>query len=192
MLLLATLVWLLLGSPFLFQQQRPGRNEVVFTLHKFRSMNERCDSAGTLLPDSERLTRFGRLLRRVSLDELPQLWNVVRGDMSLIGPRPLLVQYIGLYSPEQRTRHAVRPGITGWAQVHGRNATSWNERFQHDIWYVRHLSFWLDVRILWLTLIKVLRSEGVSQQGHVTMRAFQGNAATDQCAATRRAGPLAF
>jgi lipopolysaccharide/colanic/teichoic acid biosynthesis glycosyltransferase len=138
-------------------------------------MSEAIDAQGKLLPDAERLTGLGRFLRSTSLDELPQLWNVLRGDMSLVGPRPLLVEYLPLYSPEQARRHEVRPGITGWAQINGRNAQSWEERLSLDVWYVDHRSLWLDARILWRTLIKVLRSEGVSQPGHATMPRFTGS-----------------
>jgi sugar transferase EpsL len=138
-------------------------------------MSGATDANGRLLPDTERLTRFGRFLRRYSLDELPQLWNVLRGDMSLVGPRPLLTEYLPLYSPEQARRHEVRPGITGWAQVNGRNAQTWEERLRLDVWYVDHPSFWLDLKILWMTLVKVARSEGVNQPGHATMPRFTGS-----------------
>jgi sugar transferase EpsL len=163
------------GRPILFAQTRPGRGARPFVLYKFRTMSEARDTLGKLLSDAERLTGLGCFLRRYSLDELPQLWNVLRGDMSLVGPRPLLVEYLPLYSPEQARRHEVRPGITGWAQVNGRNAQSWEERLMLDVWYVEHRSLWLDIRILWLTLLKVLRSEGVTQPGHATMPRFTGN-----------------
>jgi lipopolysaccharide/colanic/teichoic acid biosynthesis glycosyltransferase len=163
------------GRPILFTQTRPGKDGRMFTLYKFRTMSGTTGAAGELLTDAERLTAVGRLLRRYSLDELPQLWNVLRGDMSFVGPRPLLVEYLPLYSAEQARRHEVRPGITGWAQVSGRNAQSWDERLRLDVWYVDHQSFWLDLRILWLTILKVLRSEGVNRPGHATMPRFTGN-----------------
>lgn len=161
------------GTPF-FQQLRPGRQERLFTLIKFKTMNDRRDASGQLLPDVLRLTAVGRFLRKTSLDELPQLWNVIRGDMSLVGPRPLLVEYLTLYTPQQRRRHLVRPGITGWAQVNGRNALSWPARFRYDIWYVDHMSFTLDMKILFLTLVKVLRSEGINSATSATMEKFMG------------------
>jgi lipopolysaccharide/colanic/teichoic acid biosynthesis glycosyltransferase len=172
---LAALVYATMGRPLLFAQTRPGKGARPFTLYKFRTMSGATDANGRLLPDTERLTRFGRFLRRYSLDELPQLWNVLRGDMSLVGPRPLLTEYLPLYSPEQARRHEVRPGITGWAQVNGRNAQTWEERLRLDVWYVDHLSFWLDLKILWMTLVKVARSEGVNQPGHATMPRFTGS-----------------
>jgi len=172
---IAALVAASTGRPILFTQTRPGKNGRVFTLYKFRTMSGATGAAGELLPDAERLTAVGRFLRRYSLDELPQLWNVLRGDMSLVGPRPLLVEYLPLYSAEQARRHEVRPGITGWAQVNGRNAQPWDERLRLDVWYVDHQSFWLDLRILWFTILKVLRSEGVSRPGHATMPRFTGN-----------------
>lgn len=174
LLFLALLVRIRLGSPVLFKQQRPGLYGKPFYIYKFRSMTDRRDENGELLPDAERLPSFGQMLRKYSLDELPQLYNVLRGDISLVGPRALLMEYLPLYSPEQARRHEVRPGITGWAQVNGRNAISWEEKFACDVWYVEHHSFMLDIKILWMTLLKVLRSEGVSQQGHVTMERFRG------------------
>lgn len=176
MLLVALLVRLRLGSPVLFRQIRPGLHGHPFSIYKFRTMTDASDANGELLPDAERLTPLGRLMRRFSLDELPQLFNVLKGELSLVGPRPLLMEYLPLYSPEQARRHEVRPGITGWAQVNGRNAISWEERFRLDVWYVDHRSFLLDMKILWLTLLKVVRSEGVSQQGHATMEKFRGPA----------------
>jgi len=173
--ILAALLYACMGRPLLFTQFRPGRGGRAFTLYKFRTMSDAIDASGKLLPDAERLTGFGRFLRRYSLDELPQIWNVLRGDMSLVGPRPLLVEYLPLYSPEQARRHEVRPGITGWAQVNGRNAQSWEERLRLDVWYVDHRSAWLDLKILWLTLLKVARSEGVSRPGHATMPRFTGS-----------------
>jgi lipopolysaccharide/colanic/teichoic acid biosynthesis glycosyltransferase len=171
---IALLVRLRLGAPALFRQQRPGRDDQPFTLCKFRTMTDARDGAGRLQPDAARLTPFGRFLRRASLDELPELINVLRGEMSLVGPRPLLMQYLDRYTPAQRRRHAVRPGLTGWAQVHGRNTLSWEERFALDVWYVDHLSLGLDLRILGLTLGKVLRGEGISLEGHATMPEFLG------------------
>ncbi|WP_298741172.1 sugar transferase [uncultured Chitinophaga sp.] len=172
---LMILLWIVnRGKPFFFQQ-RPGLNGRIFVLMKFRTMTDKRDKAGQLLPDAQRLTPLGRLVRRTSLDELPQLLNVLRGDMSLVGPRPLLVEYLPLYNNMQRRRHAVRPGITGWAQVNGRNAISWEQRFEYDVWYVEHISLALDLRILWLTLLKVCRAEGVTQHGHATAEKFTGN-----------------
>jgi lipopolysaccharide/colanic/teichoic acid biosynthesis glycosyltransferase len=163
-----------MGKPVLFRQQRPGHQGRLFTAYKFRTMRDALGPDGTPLPDSERLTRVGRLIRRTSLDELPQLWNVVKGDMSLVGPRPLLVQYLPRYTPEQARRHEVLPGLTGWAQVNGRNATSWPERFAHDLWYVDNWSLGLDLKIIAITALKVLRREGISQPGHDTMPEFMG------------------
>ncbi len=174
-LALALAVRLKLGSPVLFRQQRPGLYGKPFILYKFRTMTEARDIQGRLLPDAERLTLFGRWLRTTSLDELPELWNVLKGDMSLVGPRPLLMEYLHVYTPEQMRRHDVRPGITGWAQVNGRNALTWEARFELDGWYVDHVSLWLDARILWLTLVSVLKREGISAEGHVTMPKFTGS-----------------
>jgi len=174
LLLVALWVRIRLGSPVLFRQHRPGLHGKPFEIFKFRTMTDARDADGELLPDAERLTAFGRFLRRFSLDELPQLYNVLRGDLSLVGPRALLMEYLPLYSPEQARRHEVRPGITGWAQVNGRNAISWEEKFEYDVWYVEHRSFMLDMKILWLTLMKVLSSEGVSQSGHATAEKFRG------------------
>jgi lipopolysaccharide/colanic/teichoic acid biosynthesis glycosyltransferase len=172
-------VWVLvhrkLGSPELFRQVRPGLHGRPFMMVKFRTMTDERGADGELLPDAERLTAFGRFLRASSLDELPELWNVLRGEMSLVGPRPLLMEYMPLYSPEQARRHEVRPGITGWAQVNGRNALSWEERLKLDVWYVDHRSLWLDLRILWLTVRKVILREGISAQGEATMPRFTGN-----------------
>ena len=175
---LAILAWQIrrkLGSPVLFRQTRPGLHGKPFQMVKFRTMTDACGPDGTLLPDSERLTPFGRWLRATSLDELPELWNVLKGDMSLVGPRPLLMEYLPLYTPEQARRHEVRPGITGWAQVNGRNALSWEEKFRLDVWYVDNRSFWLDLRILWLTVRKVLAREGISADGEATMPRFTGS-----------------
>lgn len=157
-----------------FVQQRVGLNDKIFKLVKFRSMTEAKDAEGNLLPDDKRLTRFGVLLRKSSLDELPQLINVLKGDMSIIGPRPLLVQYLPLYNAEQRKRHLVKPGITGWAQVNGRNAISWEQKFELDVWYVQHISFSLDVKIFFRTIRNIIKSEGISQDGQATMEAFKG------------------
>lgn len=175
LLLLVCLVRARLGSPVLFRQARPGVQGRPFMMVKFRTMTEERGADGELLPDALRLTAFGRFLRASSLDELPELWNVLRGEMSLVGPRPLLMEYLPLYSPEQARRHEVRPGITGWAQVNGRNAVSWEERFKLDIWYVDHSSLWLDLRILWLTVRKVVAREGISAQGEATMPRFTGD-----------------
>lgn len=172
---LALLVRLRLGSPVLFRQVRPGYMGKPFTLYKFRTMNDRRDQNGTLLPDSERITRFGTFLRRSSLDELPELFNILRGDMSLVGPRPLLMQYLSRYSPEQARRHHVLPGLTGWAQVNGRNQISWEEKFQLDTWYVDHWSLALDLKILWLSVAKVIRREGIEAPDQVTPGEFLGN-----------------
>lgn len=170
----ALLVRIRLGSPIFFRQTRPGLHGKPFQIIKLRTMTDARDAAGNLLSDAERLTRFGRFLRATSLDELPELWNVVRGDMSLVGPRPLLMEYLPLYTPEQARRHEVRPGITGWAQVNGRNALSWEEKFKLDVWYVDHKSFWLDIKIVLLTVKKVLFRDGISAQNNVTMPKFTG------------------
>lgn len=173
-LVVIVLVALKLGRPVLFKQQRPGLRGKPFHIYKFRTMTDLRDDQGNLLSDQLRMTSFGRFLRKFSLDELPQLFNVLKGDLSLVGPRPLLMQYLDRYTPEQARRHEVKPGITGWAQVNGRNAISWEEKFKLDVWYVDNRSFWLDMKILWLTAKKVVRSEGVSQQNHVTMEEFRG------------------
>lgn len=174
---IALLAWQIrkkLGAPVLFRQKRPGKDGKIFEMIKFRSMRDALDESGNSLPDSERLTPFGMKLRSTSLDELPGLWNVLKGDMSLVGPRPLLVEYLPLYTPEQARRHEVRPGITGWAQVNGRNALSWEEKFKLDVWYVNNQTFWLDIKILWLTVKKVLVRDGISASDHVTMPVFKG------------------
>jgi len=175
LLVLSILVRRRLGTPVFFRQTRPGLGGRPFEMLKFRTMNDERDAAGVLKPDSERLTDFGRWLRATSLDELPELWNVLKGDMSLVGPRPLLMQYLPLYSPRQARRHEVRPGITGWAQVNGRNALNWPQKFELDVWYVENRSLWLDIRILWLTVRSVLRRDGISAAGEATMPAFTGN-----------------
>ncbi len=174
-LLLSILVALKLGRPVLFRQKRPGLKGKVFEMLKFRSMRDAVDEQGNVLPDSKRLISFGKKLRSTSLDELPSLWSVLKGDMSLVGPRPLLVEYLPLYSKEQARRHDVRPGITGWAQVNGRNAISWEDKFKLDVWYVDNQSFWLDLKILLLTVKKVFFKEGVSAEGEATMHKFTGN-----------------
>jgi len=174
-LVLTGLIRLKLGSPVFFRQWRPGRYGQPFSLIKFRSMVDKADAEGRPLPDAARLTAFGRLLRASSLDELPELVNVLKGEMSLVGPRPLLMHYLPLYSPEQARRHEVRPGVTGLAQVNGRNAITWDQKFSLDVWYVDNRTFWLDLCILWRTLIKVLRREGISSSGEATMPAFTGS-----------------
>ena len=175
---LLVVIWMVrrkLGSPVFFTQVRPGMHGKPFKMVKFRSMTSERGTDGELLPDAVRLTPFGRFLRSTSLDELPELWNVLKGDMSLVGPRPLLMEYLPLYSPEQARRHEVRPGITGWAQVNGRNAISWEDKFKLDVWYVDHCSLWLDIKILWLTVKKVLVREGISAAGEATMGKFTGS-----------------
>lgn len=164
-----------LGTPILFRQTRPGRYGHPFTIYKFRTMKDAVDAEGRSRPDEERMTRFGRILRSTSLDELPELFNVLRGDMSLVGPRPLLMRYLALYSPRQARRHEVRPGLTGWAQVNGRNAISWEQKFEMDVWYVDNQSMLLDLKIVLLTLVRVIRREGITQEGQVTTRYFQGS-----------------
>lgn len=172
---ISVLVRIKLGSPVLFAQERPGQGARSFTMVKFRTMTDATDREGNLLPDAQRLTRFGAFLRSTSLDELPSLWNIVKGDMSVVGPRPLLVRYLPLYSERQSRRHEVRPGLTGWAQVNGRNALDWDSRFELDVWYVDNISFMLDVRIIWKTLWSVVRREGISGDGEATMTEFRGS-----------------
>ncbi|EKO3697817.1 sugar transferase [Vibrio metschnikovii] len=175
--IIALIAWKIrknLGSPVLFRQTRPGLNGKLFEMVKFRTMKDAVDQQGNPLPDSERVTPFGDKLRNSSLDELPELWNVLKGEMSLVGPRPLLMQYLSLYSPEQARRHEVRPGVTGWAQINGRNAISWEEKFKLDVWYVDNRTFWLDIKILLLTVKKVFVKEGISADGHVTIAPFTG------------------
>ncbi|AZV93901.1 sugar transferase [Pseudomonas sp. S 311-6] len=163
-----------LGSPVFFRQIRPGLRGKPFEMIKFRTMRDAIDANGKPLPDAERLTAFGRMLRSTSLDELPELWNVLKGEMSLVGPRPLLMEYLHLYDKRQASRHDVKPGITGWAQVNGRNAISWEQKFEYDAWYVEHQSLWLDIKILWLTVKKVIIRDGISAEGSATMEKFQG------------------
>lgn len=163
-----------MGSPVLFRQTRPGRHGKPFQMIKFRTMRDAVDTDGRPLPDAERLTKLGQFLRSSSLDELPELWNVLKGEMSLVGPRPLLMEYLPLYSPEQARRHEVRPGVTGWAQVNGRNAISWDEKFALDVWYVDNRSLWLDMKIIWLTIRKVIKRDGISAAGEATMSKFTG------------------
>lgn len=169
-----------LGSPVLFRQTRPGLNGKPFEMVKFRTMKDAVDSQGNPLPDSERMTPFGDKLRNSSLDELPELWNVLKGEMSLVGPRPLLMQYLPLYSQEQARRHEVRPGVTGWAQINGRNAISWEDKFKLDVWYVDNRNLWLDIKILFLTVKKVFVKEGISADGHVTIEPFTGQSNQDE------------
>jgi lipopolysaccharide/colanic/teichoic acid biosynthesis glycosyltransferase len=177
MLFLVLLVRRKLGRPAFFRQVRPGLDGKPFEMVKLRTMTDGRDAHGVLLPDAERLTPFGRFLRSTSLDELPELWNVLKGDMSLVGPRPLLMEYLPLYSADQRRRHEVRPGITGWAQINGRNALSWTQKFELDVWYVENRSIWLDIRILWLTIKKVIVRDGISAAGEATMSKFTGGSA---------------
>lgn len=174
MLVLIGLAFANQGKPFFFQK-RPGKNERIFKIVKFKTMNDKKDLEGNLLSDAQRLTKIGSFVRKTSLDEIPQLINVIKGDMSLIGPRPLLIQYLPLYNEEQKRRHEVRPGITGWAQVNGRNAISWQQKFEYDIWYVDNMSFLLDIKILFLTIKKVFVREGISQEGQATIEYFKGN-----------------
>ncbi len=176
---IALLVRFNLGRPVLFRQERPGLHGRLFTLYKFRTMGEGHDAEGRALPDAQRLSGFGRFLRASSLDELPELWNVLKGDMSLVGPRPLLPEYLPLYTAEQARRHEVLPGLTGWAQVMGRNALGWEERLAMDVWYVDHRSLWLDLRILWMTLGAVCSGRGINRDGHATMPKFTGTRNTD-------------
>jgi len=175
MLLISLLIAWQHGWPIIFRQKRPGFKGELFTIFKFRSMRDLRDAQGDLLPDDKRLTKFGHFLRKWSIDETPELINVLRGEMSLVGPRPLLIAYLPLYNQEQARRHDVLPGITGWAQIHGRNAVSWQEKFSLDIWYVDHWSLWLDIKILFSTIIKVMRREGISQPGQATAELFKGN-----------------
>ena len=180
LLVTAILVRTKLGSPVIFCQERPGKDEKIFKLYKFRSMTDERDENGNLLPDEVRLTRFGKLLRSTSLDELPELWNIFRGDMSIVGPRPLLVKYLPLYNEEQKHRHDVRPGLTGWAQVHGRNSITWEEKFEYDVWYARNISFAIDAKTIFLTVKKVFCREGISAEDSATMEAFTGTKSNEK------------
>lgn len=173
--LLSLVIWSSMGRPILFHQERPGLNSRPFRMMKFKTMCDSFDEDGNQLPDRMRITKIGAFLRSTSLDELPELWNVLKGDMSLVGPRPLLKEYLPLYTQRQLKRHQVRPGITGWAQINGRNSISWNEKFEFDIWYVENQSLWLDLRILFLTFIKVIKREGISAEGETTMPKFKGS-----------------
>ena len=174
-LTIAACIFITMGRPVIFTQIRPGLHGKSFQIYKFRTMNDTRDSSGTLLADRMRLTAMGKFIRRFSLDELPQLFNVLKGDLSIVGPRPLLMQYLPRYTPEQARRHEAKPGITGWAQVNGRNAISWEEKFKLDLWYVDHQSFLLDMKIIWLTFVRVLKREGISADGHATMPEFTGS-----------------
>lgn len=174
LVVIALLIRRQMGSPVLFRQSRPGMHDKPFQMVKFRTMRDAIDADGRPLPDAERLTKLGHFLRSSSIDELPELWNVLKGDMSLVGPRPLLMEYLPLYSPEQARRHEVRPGVTGWAQVNGRNAISWDEKFVFDVWYIDNRSLWLDLKIIWLTVLKVIKREGISAAGEATMPKFEG------------------
>jgi lipopolysaccharide/colanic/teichoic acid biosynthesis glycosyltransferase len=175
LLIVAIAIYTRMGSPILFTQQRPGKDGQIFTLYKFRTMTDDRDADGNLLPGEQRLTALGQFLRKTSLDELPQLWNVLKGDMSFIGPRPLLVAYLALYTPEQARRHEIKPGITGWSQINGRNTLSWEERFKLDVWYVEHWNLWVDFKILFITIIKVLNRQGISHPSDALMSDFQGS-----------------
>ena len=175
MLIISILVAIQHGFPILFRQKRPGLNGEIFTIYKFRTMRDLFDKQGNPLPDSQRLTKLGRFLRSTSLDELPELFNIIKGEMSLVGPRPLLIAYLPLYNKEQARRHEVLPGLTGWAQVHGRNVLTWEEKFELDVWYVDHWTLWLDIKVIGMTIIKVLRREGISQPGQATAELFKGN-----------------
>jgi len=175
LLIIGIAIYLRMGRPIVFAQPRPGKNGDIFTFYKFRTMTSDADANGNLLSDEERLTAIGQFLRKTSLDELPQLLNVLKGDMSFVGPRPLMVEYLDIYSPEQARRHDVIPGITGWAQINGRNTISWQEKFKLDVWYVDNWSLWLDLKILFLTVWKVVKKEGISQANHATVEDFTGN-----------------
>ena len=175
LIVIAILVGIFHGFPILFRQKRPGLYGEIFKINKFRTMRNLVDNSGTSLPDEKRLTKFGNFLRATSLDELPELFNVIKGEMSLVGPRPLLISYLPLYNERQARRHEILPGITGWAQIHGRNELTWQEKFELDVWYVDHQSLWLDLKILGLTLIKVIKREGISQPGQATAELFKGN-----------------
>ncbi len=173
--IVSLLIWWKMGKPILFTQERPGKGGKIFKIYKFRTMTNDKDENGNLLPDEKRLKGIGKFIRSTSLDELPQLFNVLKGDMSFVGPRPLLVEYLPLYNERQKKRHDVKPGITGWAQVNGRNAISWKQKFEYDVWYVENQSFWLDMKILWMTFLKVIRRSGINSSTSATMEKFQGN-----------------
>jgi lipopolysaccharide/colanic/teichoic acid biosynthesis glycosyltransferase len=175
LLVIAMAILCTMGRPVFFVQPRPGKDGQIFNFYKLRTMTDACDAHGNRLPDAERLTKLGQFLRKTSLDEFPQFFNVLKGELSIVGPRPLLVEYLPRYSPEQARRHEVIPGITGWAQVNGRNAISWDEKFRLDVWYVDNWSFWLDIKIMALTALKVIRRDGISQSGQATMEKFSGN-----------------
>ncbi len=174
-ILVALSIFITMGFPILFRQKRPGLHAKIFAIYKFRTMSDEKDKQGILLPDEKRLPKIGLLIRSLSLDELPQIFNVLKGEMSFVGPRPLLIEYLPLYSERQKRRHDVKPGITGWAQVNGRNAISWEQKFDYDVWYVENQSFWLDMKILWMTLLKVIKRSGVSSTTSATMEKFKGN-----------------
>ena len=174
-IIVAFLIYLWDGLPIIFTQSRPGYKGKIFKIYKFRTMTNDRDENGVLLPDEKRLNGIGKVIRSLSLDELPQLFNVLKGDMSFVGPRPLLVEYLPLYNDKQKKRHDVRPGITGWAQVNGRNAIGWEQKFEYDVWYVEHISFWIDMKILWMTFLKVIKRSGISQEGQATMEKFMGS-----------------
>ena len=175
MTIIIIIIYLTVGRPILFKQMRPGLNSNLFLFYKFRTMNNMKNNKGVLLPDQERITKIGRFLRQTSLDELPSLFNVLKGDMSLVGPRPLLKEYLPFYSSKEAQRHNLKPGITGWAQINGRNSISWEEKFKLDIWYIENKSFYLDIKILFITLIKVINKEGINESEHTTMSKFKGN-----------------
>ncbi len=174
-IIVAVLILIKMGRPILFRQKRPGYKEKIFGIYKFRTMTNEKDEEGNLLPDNQRLVGVGKFIRSTSLDELPQLFNVLKGDMSFVGPRPLLIEYLPLYNERQKKRHDVKPGITGWAQVNGRNAISWEQKFEYDVWYVEHHSFWLDMKILWRTFLKVMKRSDISSDSSVTMEKFEGS-----------------
>ena len=174
-IIVSLLIFFKMGSPILFRQKRPGYKEKIFGIYKFRTMTNEKEEFGNLLPDDKRLVGIGKFIRSTSLDELPQLFNVLKGDMSFVGPRPLLVEYLPLYNQKQKRRHDVKPGITGWAQVNGRNAISWEQKFDYDVWYVDNQSFWLDIKILWLTFLKVVKRSDISSTNHATMEKFEGS-----------------
>ncbi|MEA1953173.1 MAG: undecaprenyl phosphate N,N'-diacetylbacillosamine 1-phosphate transferase [Campylobacterota bacterium] len=173
-IIVSILILTKMGSPIFFRQKRPGKDENIFGIYKFRTMTNDKDKDGVLLPDEQRLKGLGKTIRSLSLDELPQIFNVLKGEMSFVGPRPLLIEYLELYNDEQKRRHDVKPGITGWAQVNGRNAISWEQKFEYDVWYVDNQSFWLDIKILWMTFLKVVRRSDISQDGQATMEVFKG------------------